>query len=133
IMIVDDYAHHPTEIKATLLAARNGWNRRVVAVFQPHLYSRTRDFYPDFGKAFANADILILTDIYPAREEPIAGISSELILQEAKKAGHNHVYLQSDKKHLLEFLLKTVQKDDIVITLGAGDITKLSDQLVEAL
>ncbi|MFH1943036.1 MAG: UDP-N-acetylmuramate--L-alanine ligase, partial [bacterium] len=84
ILIVDDYAHHPTEIKASLKGARDGWDCRVVAVFQPHLYSRTRDFYRDFGQSFFNADILIVTDIYPAREKPIPGVTGELVADAAR-------------------------------------------------
>ena len=73
ILVIDDYAHHPTETEATLRGIRDGWDRRLIAVFQPHLYSRTSDFYQEFGRAFLNSDIFICTDVYPAREEPIEG------------------------------------------------------------
>ena len=73
ILVVDDYAHHPTEVSATLQAARDGWKRRIIAVFQPHLYSRTKAFYKEFAASFMDSDILIVTDIYPAREKPING------------------------------------------------------------
>jgi len=98
ITVVDDYAHHPTEIKATLAGVKSGWKRRVVCVFQPHLYSRTRDFYEEFGRSFFNADILVLTDVYPAREEPIQGVSGELIANAARGFGHKHVHYVPKKE-----------------------------------
>jgi UDP-N-acetylmuramate--alanine ligase len=133
ITIVDDYAHHPTEIKATLSGAKAGWRRRVVCVFQPHLYSRTRDFYEDFGRAFFNADILVLTDVYPAREEPIQGVTGELIANAAKEFGHKQVYYIRDKKDVPPFLLKIKQKGDIIITMGAGDIWKFGEEFIRQL
>ncbi len=105
VMVVDDYAHHPTEVQATLSALKSGWpQKRVVAVFQPHLYSRTRDFHDEFGKSFLNADVLVVTEIYPAREEPIQGITGELIVSDAKSFGHKEAYYVQDKKQLPEFL-----------------------------
>ena len=124
IMVVDDYAHHPTEIKATLAAARQGWDRRVIAVFQPHLYTRTRDFAVDFGVSFKDADVLIVTDIYGAREQPIAGVSGELIVAAAHKAGHPEVTYIADKTQIIPELQRLCQSGDMVITLGAGDIWK---------
>ena len=97
-LVVDDYAHHPTEIKASLKAAQQGWDRRVIAVFQPHLFSRTRDFYHDFGQSFFDADLLIVTDIYPAREEPIPGVSGKLVADEAQALGHRSVVFIPDKE-----------------------------------
>ena len=84
-MVVDDYAHHPTEVEATLKAAKAGWKRRVLAIFQPHLYTRTRDFFQEFSSALQIADYVILTDIYPAREKPIPNISSKLIFDDLRK------------------------------------------------
>ena len=133
IILVDDYAHHPSEIKATLEAAKSGWNRRVIAVFQPHLFSRTRDFYQDFGQSFANSDVMVLTDIYPAREEPIPGVSSELIFTAAKKSGHPAVFYYPDKKEVVNFLQKSTRPGDLVITLGAGDIYKVGQEFLESL
>lgn len=133
VLVVDDYAHHPSEIKATLDAAKQGWHKRVIAVFQPHLYSRTRDFYQEFGRSFANSDVLVLTDIYPAREEPIPGISAELILEAAKKTGHPAAFYYPDRKELLKFLQKTACSGDMVITLGAGDIYKVGQEFLESL
>lgn len=133
IMVVDDYAHHPSEIQATLETAKTGWHKRVIAIFQPHLYSRTRDFYQDFGKSFHNSDVVIFTDIYPAREEPIPGVSAELIVKAAKNSGHPQVYYNPDKKELVEFLRQNAKSGDMVITLGAGDIYKVGLQFLETL
>ncbi len=133
VLVVDDYAHHPTEIEASLRAAQGGWDRRVVAVFQPHLYSRTRDFYHDFGQSFFDADILIVTDIYPAREEPIAGVTGELVANEARSLGHRHVMYIPKKDDVLVYLEKNIQDGDLVITLGAGDIWKVGESLIERL
>ncbi len=133
VMVVDDYAHHPTEIKAVLQAAKEGWKRRVVAVFQPHLYSRTKDFYQDFGRSFFNADVCVLTDVYPAREEPIEGVSGELIADSARKFGHKEVHYVPDKKQIPEYLIKLVKSGDMVIFMGAGDITKICGEFINKL
>ncbi len=131
ILVVDDYAHHPTEINATLSGIREGWKRRLVAVFQPHLYSRTRDFYTEFGRAFLNSDIFICTDVYPAREEKIEGISGELIANAAKSFGHKNVIYIENKEDITETLMNIVEDDDIVVTLGAGDIWKYGELFIE--
>ncbi len=133
VTIVDDYAHHPTEIKATLAGAKSGWRRRVVCVFQPHLYSRTRDFYDEFGRSFFNADVLVLTDVYPAREEPIQGVNGELIANAAKEVGHKQVHYVPDKKAIPAFLLSIVQPGDMVITMGAGDIWRFGEEFIAQL
>jgi UDP-N-acetylmuramate--alanine ligase len=133
ITVIDDYAHHPTEIRATLAGAKSGWRRRVVCVFQPHLYSRTRDFYDEFGRAFFNADVLVLTDVYPAREEPIQGISGELIVNAAREFGHKQVHYVPDKKDVPDFLMKIRQPGDMVITMGAGDIWKFGEEFIKKL
>jgi UDP-N-acetylmuramate--alanine ligase len=133
ITVVDDYAHHPTEIRATLAGAKAGWRRRVVCVFQPHLYSRTRDFYEDFGRSFFNADVLVVTDVYPAREEPIQGITGELIAHAAKQFGHKNVHYVADKKDVPAFLMKLKQKGDMMITMGAGDIWRFGETFVTML
>ena len=130
ILVVDDYAHHPTEINATLSGIRNGWKRRLVTVFQPHLYSRTKDFYTEFGRAFLNSDIFICTDVYPAREEKIEGVSGELIANAAKSFGHKNVIYVSNKEDLTSTLLDVVENNDIVVTLGAGDIWKYGEEFV---
>ncbi len=133
IAVYDDYAHHPTECKATLAGVKAGWRRRVVCVFQPHLYTRTRDFYEEFGKAFLLADVLIVTDIYPAREEPIQGVTGELIANAAKLYGHKEVYYVPDKKNVPAKLLATVREKDIVVTMGAGDIWKYGVEFLRLL
>lgn len=122
VQFVDDYAHHPSELEATLQAARRGWsNSRIIAVFQPHLYSRTRDFAADFAKALDLADISILTDIYPARELPIPGVSSKLILD----AASDKIQMVPTIEQVYDYLLPQLKEGDLLITMGAGDIWKL--------
>lgn len=133
IMVVDDYAHHPTETTATLKAIRDGWERRLVAVFQPHLYSRTRDFYQEFGRSFLNSDIFICTDVYPAREAPIEGITGEIIAIATKKFGHKNVFYVKDKNEIPDFLMNLKKENDIIVTMGAGDIWKFGEKFVEKL
>lgn len=123
VLVIDDYAHHPSEIEATLSAARSGWpDRRIVAAFQPHLYSRTKDFYEEFGRALALADVAIVTEIYPAREKPLAGVSGTMIADAAKTFTGNRIEFIKDKNGLPELLKEIVRPGDIVITMGAGDI-----------
>lgn len=133
IMVIDDYAHHPSEVSATLQAARNGWKRRIVCVFQPHTYTRTRDFCTEFGKSFSDADQLIITDVYPAREQPIEGVTGELLATAARQFGHRNVHYVPNKEHLLSSLQAIIQPNDIVMTLGAGDIWKYGEQLLNSL
>ena len=133
VMVVDDYAHHPTEVRATLEAARNGWDRRIIAVFQPHLYSRTRDFYMDFASSFSESDILIVTDIFPAREESINGITGELISTASKKNNHPYTIYIEDINHLQSTLDTIVKPGDMVITIGAGNIWRFCQQYYEHL
>ena len=133
IMIVDDYAHHPSEVKATLEAAITGWKRRLVAVFQPHLYSRTKDFYLEFANELMPADILIITDIYPAREKPIKGVSGKLIYNAVKRNGHTNVYYKPNLNELNSFLNKITNKKDLVITLGAGTIWRYGQNFYNSL
>ncbi len=130
VMVVDDYAHHPTEVKVTLEGIRAGWKRRIVCVFQPHTYTRTRDFADDFGKAFFNADVLIVTDVYPARETPIAGITGEMIAAAAMRFGHKNVQYVADKAQVPDHLAQLVRTGDIVVTMGAGDIWKYGAQFI---
>ncbi len=134
ILVIDDYAHHPTEVQATIQAARRGWpERRIVAVFQPHLYSRTQELYQEFGLSFFDAEVLVLTDIYPSREKPIEGVTGKLIADTAKTYGHRDVHYIRDKRDLPSRLSGIVEKGDIVITMGAGDIYKYGEQFVEQL
>jgi UDP-N-acetylmuramate--alanine ligase len=133
IMIVDDYAHHPTEVSATIRAAKNGWDKRIIAVFQPHLYSRTRDFYKEFAEALNESDIIFITDVYPAREIPIAGISGAIICNALKNMNHQNVFYVADKANLAEEINKILQPNDMVITIGAGDIWKVSNEINKGL
>jgi len=132
LMIIDDYGHHPSEIKATLEAIRKGWpEHRIFTVFQPHRYSRTKLLLEQFGTAFQNSDIVIINDIYPANEQPIPGISSELVYQEVKKYKKENVYYFPGKKETIPFLIDTIYHGDIVITMGAGDVWKVGKELAK--
>jgi UDP-N-acetylmuramate--alanine ligase len=133
ILIVDDYGHHPVEIIATLKAARTGWERRIVAVFQPHRYSRTRALFHDFMTAFYDADILILTDIYPAGEDRIEGVEAKALFEGLREYGHKDVTYLADKREIVEHLLRVVVPGDLVITLGAGDIWQVAEELLDRL
>ncbi len=134
VLVVDDYAHHPTEVRATLKAARKGWpSRRIVAVFQPHLYSRTKKFHREFGEALAEADVVVVTDVYPAREEAIEGVDGELVADAVRRCDHGDVRYVVDSQRLPERLVDWVESGDLVLTMGAGDITKLGEDLVERL
>jgi UDP-N-acetylmuramate--alanine ligase len=133
ILIVDDYGHHPVEIMATLKAARTGWGKRIVAVFQPHRYTRTQALFKDFLTAFYDADVLILTDIYPAGEDRIEGVEAKALFEGLREYGHKHVTYLGDKKEIVEHLLRIVSPGDLVIILGAGDIWQVSDELVNRL
>jgi UDP-N-acetylmuramate--alanine ligase len=133
VMVIDDYAHHPTEIRATLAAARAAFpGHRVLAAFQPHLYSRTRDFAGEFGQALAAADAVFLTEIYPAREKPIAGVTSDLIERALQGAGGRLAW-RGERPSLAEALAGAVHKGDVVLTIGAGDITKTGPELLARL
>ncbi|MBN2288078.1 MAG: UDP-N-acetylmuramate--L-alanine ligase [Candidatus Glassbacteria bacterium] len=132
-MIVDDYAHHPTEIIATLDGLQKGWNRRIVAVFQPHLYSRTRDFHQEFGRSFMQSDILVVTEIYGAREKPVPGVSGELVAEAARKFGHRRVIYHTDLETLPGLLCEISEPGDLVVTFGAGNIYQVADRLLEKL
>jgi UDP-N-acetylmuramate--alanine ligase len=134
IIVVDDYAHHPTEIEATLEAASEGWpGRRVVAVFQPHLYSRTRDFQDGFARAFYDADVLVLTEIYGAREQPIEGVSGKMLADLTSRYGHRDVRFVADKEAVPDYLAEIARPGDLVITMGAGDIWKGGERFLDTL
>ena len=133
ILVVDDYGHHPVEIMATLKAARTGWGKRIIVVFQPHRYTRTQALFKDFLTAFYDADILILTDIYPAGEDRIEGVEARDLFEGLREYGHKNVTYLADKKEIVEHLLRIIATGDLVITLGAGDIWQVSDELVKRL
>ncbi len=132
-MIVDDYAHHPAEIKATLAGARSAFRRRILAVFQPHRYTRVRDLFREFVTSFYQADVLFATDIYPAGEQPIPGISGEKLAESIREFGHQDVRFISDWEELLNAVKAEMRPGDLVITLGAGTIWKLAKALSEEL
>jgi UDP-N-acetylmuramate--alanine ligase len=133
VMVVDDYGHHPAEIKATLSAAKRGWGRRTVVVFQPHRYTRTRDLFKDFLTAFNQADVLFLTGIYAAGEEPLPGVNVEDLSEGIKGHGHKDVTLVLEKDRIVERLLPRLRPGDMVFTLGAGDVWKLGEALIHEL
>jgi UDP-N-acetylmuramate--alanine ligase len=130
--VVDDYAHHPTEVEATLQAARQTFpGGRVLAVFQPHLFSRTLDLADGFGSALLGADLAVVTDVYPSREQPIPGVTGELVAEAARRSGHRNVHYCPSWKDVPELLQGQVGPGDVVITLGAGDVNRLAQQLAQ--
>lgn len=133
IMVVDDYGHHPAEIKATLSAAKRGWDRRTVVIFQPHRYTRTRDLFKDFLTSFNQADVLFLTGIYPAGEDPIPGVQVQDLYEGIKGYGHKDVTLVSEKDKIIEGVLPRLRPGDMIFTLGAGDIWRIGERLIEKL
>jgi len=134
IMVVDDYGHHPAEIRATLAAARQGWpERRIVAAFQPHRYTRTHELFSEFVTAFHDADLLILTDVYAAGEQPIEGATAERLATELRRHGQKDVTWIADRQKIPEHVAGIVREGDIVITLGAGNIWQQGESLVKLL
>ena len=137
VTVIDDYAHHPAELRATLRAAREGicqeGGRRLVTLFQPHRYTRTRDLLNEFLSAFDDADVVVLTEIYAAGEEPIPGVSGESLYRALKKRGHADVRFVPHKEDLVAAALELVQAGDVVLTLGAGDIYRTGRALLDQL
>jgi UDP-N-acetylmuramate--alanine ligase len=136
IMLIDDYGHHPAEILATLDAAKRAFpqeKHRIVVAFQPHRYSRTRDLFEDFTRAFNQSDVLLLTDIYPAGEKPIDGVDSKALAKSIEEHGHHHVEYAGDRADLAERLAAMVRPGDVVIALGAGDVNRVLAELEERL
>ena len=134
ITVVDDYGHHPTEITATLSAAKNGsGGRRTVVIFQPHRYTRTNELMDDFARCFNNADVLYLLDIYAASEAPIENVTAEILTGKIKEYGHKNVQYIGDVETAAAKVIEDLQTNDLVITLGAGSITRLSDEILEKL
>jgi UDP-N-acetylmuramate--alanine ligase len=133
VIVVDDYAHHPTEIRATIEAARGSYgDHRIVAVFQPHLYSRTRDFHEEFAEALALADVAWVAPVYPAREEPIDGVDSSLITSAAERRGGENVkLLDADFDGIVDHLRASLEAPAVLITMGAGNIHEVAERLVE--
>jgi UDP-N-acetylmuramate--alanine ligase len=133
ILVVDDYGHHPEEIRATLRAAREGFARRLVVAFQPHRYTRTRDLFGEFLEAFDDADLVLLTEIYPAGEPRLDGVSGEALHQALRRRGHLDVRWVPARDGLAEACLGVVRPGDLVLTLGAGDIHRSGDELLALL
>jgi len=132
VTVVDDYAHHPTELKALLEATRQAMpGRRVVAVFQPHLFSRTRDFARDFASALLGAEVAVVLPIYPAREQPIEGVSSQLVVDEAVRLGHPQVLAGPPIEEALQQLEGLLEPGDVLLTVGAGDVDDLAAAWLE--
>jgi UDP-N-acetylmuramate--alanine ligase len=131
ITVIDDYGHHPTEIRATLetLRGRAG-TRRTVVLFQPHRYTRTQHLWDDFCRAFHLADLVVIVDIYPAGEEPIEGVSSEALADAIGRRGHRHAVYGGDLRGVVEHLMDEVRDGDVVLTLGAGSVWTVGDELL---
>jgi UDP-N-acetylmuramate--alanine ligase len=130
ILVVDDYGHHPTEIIATLSAARNSSDRRIVAVFQPHRYTRTQALEEEFARAFYHADVTLVLPIYAAGEDAIAGVTAEKLAGLIKEYGHRDVTYAPDFPAALQLLRDKLQEGDLVITLGAGDVWRIGEELL---
>jgi len=131
VTFVDDYGHHPTEIKAVLAAARGGWNGRILTIFQPHRYTRTRDHMKDFATSFNHADRLVVTDIYPAGESPIEGVNAGKLADAVRSMGHKDVTYIADKEDIPGWIAANAAEGDMVLTLGAGDIWKIGDRALD--
>jgi UDP-N-acetylmuramate--alanine ligase len=133
VMVVDDYGHHPAEIRATLSGARSGFkDRRIVVAFQPHRFTRTRDLLGDFARAFNEAELVVVSDIYAAGEEPIAGISSERLVDEMRKSGHLGARYIGKRADIATRLAPELREGDILITLGAGDVWMVGEEILKA-
>jgi UDP-N-acetylmuramate--alanine ligase len=134
VVVIDDYAHHPTEIRATLHAVSRAYpGRRIVAAYQPHLYSRTRDFAREFGVALARADVVWVTDVYPAREAPIAGVTGELVAVASREAGAGDVHYHPALDGLADALVRDLRPGDVCVVMGAGSIETVAPEVVERL
>ncbi len=133
IMIIEDYAHHPTEIKVTLEAAKEGFHRRVVVIFQPHRYTRLYHLLKSFAMCFNQADLLILTEVYPAGEDPIPGINGQTLYEAIHEYGHKNVLYEPDMNRIPEILPNYVLPEDMIIVLGAGNISRIIPEIIKRL
>ena len=133
ILVIEDYAHHPTEIKATLEAAKQGWNCRTIAVFQPHRYTRLSMLMDEFATSFNQADVLVLTDIFPAGEKSIKGVTAKALYEEIQEFGHKNVYFEKDSGKIPDLVAKTAKPEDMIIVLGAGNINKIIPEIIKRL
>lgn len=128
ILVIDDYGHHPVEIQATLGAARKAWGRRTVVVFQPHRYSRVKALAHEFARSFDMADVVVVTEIYPAGEKPIGGVTGAMLAQNIKKLGHRDVTWIPKLEDIPEFLISKLQSGDMMITMGAGSVWRVGEE-----
>jgi UDP-N-acetylmuramate--alanine ligase len=133
VLVVDDYGHHPTEVRATLAAAKASGDRRVVCLFQPHRFTRTKHLLEEFFTAFNQADKVIIMDIYAAGEQPIAGVSGQAVCEGIKEHGHKDVIHIAEREKVVEHLFETLRPGDMLLTLGAGDVWKLGEKVLEKL
>jgi UDP-N-acetylmuramate--alanine ligase len=130
VTVIDDYGHHPAEIRATLEAAKVCKFNRLLVLFQPHRYTRTQHLWSDFTQAFNLADVLVLTDIYAASEQPIPGITSEALTAAIREAGHKNVQYFRSMHDSIEFLLREARPGDAVMTIGAGNVSRASNEFI---
>ena len=131
VLVVDDYAHHPTELTATLASARQVYpGRRIVALFQPHLFSRTSHFAKEFGRALTACDLAIVMDVYPSREKPVPGVTGKLIVDAAKQAGCAEVVYVAEKKQVVGELERLTRAGDVLLTVGAGDVVRFGEEFL---
>jgi len=133
IAIIEDYAHHPTEIKATLEAAKQGWASRTIAIFQPHRYSRLSRLMDEFATAFNQADILFLTEIYPAGETPVKGVTGKVLYEEIREFGHKNVIFEKNQEKIPELVEKAAKPGDMIFVLGAGNISQIIPKIIKRL
>jgi len=133
VTVLEDYAHHPTEIASTLDAVRLVEPNRIICVFQPHLYSRTKFFCDDFARALGSVDKAVVTDLYPAREDPIPGVDSGLIVDSAQRQGFNNVMLLRDMNAVPAMLVSELKEGDVVLVLGAGNINRIAGLVLKEL
>jgi UDP-N-acetylmuramate--alanine ligase len=130
---VDDYGHHPTEVRATLAAAKAALGRRVVCLFQPHRYTRTKHLLEEFATAFNQADKVVILDIYAAGEQPIAGVTGQAVCEGIRNHGHKDAVYIGDRQQAIERLAGSLRQGDLLLTLGAGDVWKLGEAVLERL
>jgi UDP-N-acetylmuramate--alanine ligase len=133
IMVVEDYGHHPTEIKATLDAAKRGFTRRLVVVFQPHRYTRLSLLMKSFATAFNQADVLVLNEVYPAGEPPIPGATGKALFDEIKQYGHKNVHFEPNIKKIPALVRKLAEPQDLILVLGAGNINRTVPEIISLL
>ena len=131
-IIMDDYAHHPIEVEASISAIKSSFKNRLITIFQPHLFSRTLSFYNEFAKALSLSDVTILTDLYPAREKPINGVSSKLIFDEMCKTNTHQIHMANDEE-IKNLISSIYEPGDIIITMGAGDVYKYKNEIYSAI